>query len=79
MAESSLNTKKILWEKFVMSNFSFSYNVFIGLVLQTRENHGLFGKGLKKKKKNQQQTNKKQKKKKIFNMPSKQSMETDFV
>ena len=27
-----------------MSNFSFSHSVFKGLVLQTRENKGLFGK-----------------------------------
>ena len=31
---------------FVMSNFSFSYSVFQRLVLQTRKNQGLFGKGL---------------------------------
>ena len=30
----------------VTSNFSFSYSVFIRLVLQTRKNQGLFGKGL---------------------------------
>ena len=37
------------WEKeklLVMSNFSFSRSVFKGLVLQTRKNQGLFGKGL---------------------------------
>ena len=28
------------------SNFSFSHIVFKGLVLQTRKNQGLFGKGL---------------------------------
>ena len=49
MAESSKkwveNTEKK--EKLlVMSNFSFSHSVFQGLVLQTRENQGLFGKGL---------------------------------
>ena len=30
-----------------MSNFSFSYSVFKRLLLQTRKNQGLFGKGLK--------------------------------
>ena len=35
--------KKLL----VTSNFSFSHNVFKRLVLQTRKNQGLFGKGLK--------------------------------
>ena len=30
-----------------MSNFSFSYSVFKRLALQTRENQGFFGKGLK--------------------------------
>ena len=30
-----------------MSNFSFSHSVFKRLVLQTRKNQGLFGKGLK--------------------------------
>ena len=29
-----------------MSNFSFSHSVFQRLVLQTRKNQGLFGKGL---------------------------------
>ena len=41
---------KILWEKeklLVTSNFSFSHSVFKRLVLQTRKNQGLFGKGLK--------------------------------
>ena len=33
------------------SNFSFSHSVFKRLVLQTRINQGLFGKGLRKKKK----------------------------
>ena len=32
----------------VKSNFSFSCSVFKGLVLKTRENQGLFGKGLTK-------------------------------
>ena len=31
----------------VMSNFSFSHSVFKRLVLQTRKNQGLFGKGLR--------------------------------
>ena len=31
----------------VTSNFSFSYNVFKRLVLETRKSQGLFGKGLK--------------------------------
>ena len=31
---------------FVMSNFSFSHSVFKRIVLQTRENQGLFGNGL---------------------------------
>ena len=38
-----------LWEKeklLITSNFSFSYTVFKRLVLQTRKNQGLFGKGL---------------------------------
>ena len=38
-----------MWEKeklLVMSNFSFSHIVFKKLVLQTRKNQGLFGKGL---------------------------------
>ena len=30
----------------IMSNFSFSHSVFKRIVLQTRKNHGLFGKGL---------------------------------
>ena len=49
MAECSLNGLKTLCEKeklLVMSNFSFSHSVFKRLVLQTRENQGLFGKGL---------------------------------
>ena len=51
MAESSLNGLKTLLEKeklLVTSNFSFSHSVFKRLVLQTRKNQGLFGKGLKK-------------------------------
>ena len=43
------NELKTLWEKkklLVMSNFSLSHNIFKGLVLQTRKNQGLFGKGL---------------------------------
>ena len=49
MAESSPNKYKTLREKeklLVMSNFSFSHSVFKRLVLQTRKNQGLFGKGL---------------------------------
>ena len=49
MAECSLNGLKTLCEKeklLVISNFSFSDGVFKRLVLQTRENKGLFGKGL---------------------------------
>ena len=49
MTGSSLKGKKTLWEKeklLVMSNFSFSHSVFKRLVLQTRKNQGLFGKGL---------------------------------
>ena len=49
MAESSLEGLKTLWEKeklLVTSNFSFSHSVFKRLVLQTRKNQGLFGKGL---------------------------------
>ena len=50
MAESSPSRLKTLWEKeklLIMSNFSFSHSVFKTLVLQTRKNQGLFGKGLK--------------------------------
>ena len=46
----STSLLKTLWEKenlLVTSNFSFSHNVSKRLVLQTRENQGLFGKGLK--------------------------------
>ena len=49
MAESCPNGKKTLREKvklLVTSNFSFSHSVFKRLVLQTRKNQGLFGKGL---------------------------------
>ena len=48
MAESSTDGQKTLWEKeklLVTSNFSFSDNVFKRLILQTRKNQGLFGKG----------------------------------
>ena len=50
MAESSPNGKKTLQEKeklLVKGNFSFSHSVFKRLVLQSRKNQGLFGKGLK--------------------------------
>ena len=49
MVESSLKGLKTLWEKeklLVTSNFSFSLSVFKRLILQTRKNQGLFGKGL---------------------------------
>ena len=49
MALSFPKGLKILWEKeklLAMSNFSFSRSVFKRLVLQTRKNQGLFGKGL---------------------------------
>ena len=49
MAESSPNRQKTLWEKeklLVTSNFSFSHSVFKRLVLQTRKNQDLYGKGL---------------------------------
>ena len=49
MEESFSNGKKTLLEKeklLVMSNFSYSHSVFKRLVLQTRKNQGLFGKGL---------------------------------
>ena len=49
MGESSANGSKTRWEKeklLVTSNFSFSPSVFKRLVLQTRKNQGLFGKGL---------------------------------
>ena len=41
------------WEKeklLITSNFSFSHSVFKRLVLQTRKNQGLFGKGLNERK-----------------------------
>ena len=50
MAESFSNGQKTVWEKeklLVTSNFSFSHSVFKRLLLQTRKNQGLFGKGLK--------------------------------
>ena len=49
MAASSLNWLETLCEKeklLITSNFSFSHSVFKRLVRQTRENQGLFGKGL---------------------------------
>ena len=49
MPESSAKEPKTLSEKkkmLVTSNFSFSHSVFKRLVLQTRKNKGLFGKGL---------------------------------
>ena len=49
MVECSLNGLKTLCEKeklLVTSNFPFSHSGFKRLVLQTRENQGLFGKGL---------------------------------
>ena len=49
MAESSSNGTKALWKKeklLVRSNFSFSHSVFKRLVMQTRKNQGLFGKGI---------------------------------
>ena len=48
MAASSLNGLKTLWEKeklLITSNFSFCHWVFKILLLQTRKNQGLFGKG----------------------------------
>ena len=50
MTVSSPYGLKTQWEKdklLAMRNFSFSHSVFKRLVLQTRENQGLFGKGLK--------------------------------
>ena len=50
MAQSSPKGWKTLWAKeklLVTSNFSFAHSVFKRLVLQTHENQGLFGKGLK--------------------------------
>ena len=49
MRKSSLKGLKTLWEKeklLITSNFSFSLSVFKRLLLQTRKNQGLFGKGL---------------------------------
>ena len=49
MAESFPEGEKTLREKeklLVASNFSFSRSVFKRLILQTRKNQGLFGKGL---------------------------------
>ena len=49
-AEISPKGYKTLWEKeklLVTRNFSFSHSVFKRIVLQTRKNQGLFGKGLK--------------------------------
>ena len=49
MGESSPKGWKTLWEKgklLVASNFSFSRCVFKRVLLQTRKNKGLFGKGL---------------------------------
>ena len=40
--ENTVGKSKLL----VTSNFSFSHSVFKRLVLQTRKNQGLFGKGL---------------------------------
>ena len=50
MAESPPKGQKTMWEKeklLVTSNFSFSHSVFKRLVLETRKNQGLFGKGLR--------------------------------
>ena len=52
MAESTSDGWKTLREKeklLVVSNFCFSHGVFKRLILQTREDPGLFGKGLRKK------------------------------
>ena len=49
MAKSSPKGKKTLWEleKLLFTcNNSFSHSVFKNLILQTRKNKGLFGKGL---------------------------------
>ena len=49
MKESSPKGLKTLWEKeklLIMSNFSFYLSISKRLVLQTRKNQGLFGKGL---------------------------------
>ena len=50
MTESCPNGWQTPWEKeklLVANNFSLSHSVFKRLVLQTRKNQGLFGKGLK--------------------------------
>ena len=50
IVKSSPKVWKMVWEKvklLVTSNFFFSHGVFKRLVLQTRKNQGLFGKGLK--------------------------------
>ena len=50
MSEGYPNGWKTLREKeklLVTSDFSFSYSVFERLILQTRKNQDLFGKGLK--------------------------------
>ena len=49
MAECFPEALKTWWEKeklLIMSNFSFSHNVFKKCVLQTRKSKGLFEKGL---------------------------------
>ena len=46
MAENSQKGQKTLWEK---EKLLITGSVFKGLVLQTRENQGLFGKGLQTK------------------------------
>ena len=49
MAKSAPNGEKTPWKKeklLVTIKFSFSHSVFKRLVLQTRENQGLFGNGL---------------------------------
>ena len=54
MAESSLKEQKTLLVKdklLVTSNFSFPHSVFKRLILQTRKNQGLFGKGFNSKNK----------------------------
>ena len=50
MVKSYPNGYETQWEKeklLITSNFSFSHSVFKRLVLQTRKNQGLFGKGLR--------------------------------
>ena len=46
MAESFQTLYKTLLEKEKIAFFSFSSSVFRRLVMQTRKNQGLFGKGL---------------------------------